>query len=129
MKLISVHKKEIPIVRNLFTKQPQGEITTSSQEMPLKKVYRKSKAIAKWDAEQTPFIFRPKSRLGTKWMSLLNGHIVHYAYDYFTYRHDRMERCRLTYPTPGCLRALHDPEVKPHLIEMGLGPVVLTSQT
>ena len=80
--------------------------------------------MTSWDDRQTAFIFKLESSLGTKWMALFNGHIIHYAYNYFTYRHDRMERCCFTYPTLECLQALHDLEVKPHLIEMGLGPVI-----
>ena len=57
-------------------------------------------------------------------MALFNSHMAHCAYDYIIYHHDRMERCQLTYPTPKCLQSLHDIEVKPHLIEMGLGPVI-----
>ena len=78
--------------------QPEGEIESSSQHVQLRKVYRKSKAITGWDDRQTAFIFRPESSLGTEWVALLNGHTVHFTYDYFTYRHDRVRGAILLIP-------------------------------
>ena len=50
-----------------------------------------------------------------EWMTLLNGHILHCAYDYFTYKHDEEERVKTINPTPECLNALHDPAIKKHM--------------